>query len=137
MIAEPRRAVDFGVAAILHFFMGLMRADGSISKKEVEKIRILIYKFDRGLPGEYERNAQKLDRIINDKDYDDWDKDRHLEQGLQYWESYFKSGEADESHLETILEIIEILSEIDEVANEEVDYIEAMKAEFTKRFNFQ
>lgn len=126
-----------GTAGTVHFFQGLMIADGGVSQNEIEKVNILVYKFRRRLPGEYENTVKRVEQMNKDEDYKDWTADDHLDKGLEYWQAYKDSGKADHHHLEAIIDIVEIVSEIDDVTQGEREYIRKMEKEFKRRFGFQ
>jgi hypothetical protein len=126
-----------GTAGIVHFFQGLMLADGAVSQNEIDKVNILVYKFRKRLPGTYENTVQRIDEMNKDADYKNWTADHHLEKGLEFWQAYANSGEADQHHLEAIIDIVEIVSEIDDVTEGEREYIRKMEKEFKKRFGYQ
>ncbi len=134
MIKYPNTPDVKGVEAVAHFFLGLMKADGGISVDEVNEIKILLYKFRHNLPGEYESNFELLEQLKQDPEFSKWDHYQHLDYGLNCWEEFRNSVGANPGILDSIFMIIEILSEIDEVANEEKVYMEKMASEFKERF---
>lgn len=123
-----------GVAGVIHFFVGLMKADGGISVAEIEKIKILIYKFRTRLPGDYETIRELMEKVLEDYDYKDWDGDKHFEKGLEYWNHYFRKGKSDDSQLEAILDILELVGEIDEMSELEQSFIDRVRQNFVERF---
>ena len=137
MVVFPNTPDRKGVEAVVHFFLGLMKADGGISVDEVNEVKILLYKFRHNLPGEYETNFELLEKLKGEPSVSSWDHYKHLDHGLACWEEFRASRGAKPNILDSIFMIIEILSEIDEITNEEKVFMEKMANEFSKRFGVE
>jgi len=122
-----------GSAAIAHFFVGLMKADAGLSVAEERKVELLIYKMRHGLPGDYEITKEYLNQIQKDPDYQDWDPDRHGDEGLHYFDLFKQLDQSGEEYSEAILDLMEIVMEVGDVTPGEEKYLNRMREEFQKR----
>jgi hypothetical protein len=119
-----------GITGILHLFTGLMKSDGHISEAEREKVKILCYKFEKRLPGSYETYRDLSVEIVDDPELKVWTPEQHMQKGFALFDQYLQEGPPHHDHLDAILEIMEILSEIDETNDQEALYIGTVRAHF-------
>ena len=137
MVVFPNTPDRKGVEAVVHFFLGLMKADGGISVDEVNQIKILFHKFRHNLPGNEDSNFVLLQKLKAEPSVKSWDHYQHLDHGLTCWQEFRDSAGAKPQILDSIFMIIEILSEIDETTNEEQVFMQKMADEFQKRFGVE
>jgi hypothetical protein len=112
-----------------------MKCDGTVSERELEKVKILMYKYRDRLPGEYEIYRDHFMEIVNDPDYADWAHDRHLVRGLDLFDQYLNAGIKHDDELDAILEMLEIISEVDEVNDIEGEFIAQVRSHFKTQHN--
>lgn len=137
MTFEPKTALQKAQAALAHFFLGLMKADGNISTAETGKIDILYGKFKGQLPGDPDHNRTIFKKLHREPGLEAWTPSMHLDAGIGYWEEYYSSGLADEGNLEALFLMIEVLADVDEIMDEEVDYIQTLQKRIAEKFNYE
>jgi hypothetical protein len=121
-------------AALAHWFVGLMKADGYISSAEERKVEILVHKFRRGLPCTSEDVLESQAVILKDAAFGEWRPKEHLDSGFDQFDIFVKSGDATEDHMSTILEMLEILAEVDGVTDTEQLFLDLIREGFLKRY---
>jgi hypothetical protein len=121
-------------AALAHWFVGLMKADGYISSAEERKVEILVHKFRRGLPCTSEDVLESQAAIMTDATYGEWRPKQHLDSGFERFDTFVKSGDATEDHMSTILEMLEILAEVDGVTDTEQLFLDLIREGFLNRY---
>lgn len=119
--------------AIAHFLTGLVKADGYVSQAEERKIEILVHKFRHGLPGTPDTIVDDV-ALVRGPRYEKHMPMDHLEDGFQNFDEFVKTGEADAEHMETIVEMMDILSEVDGISQSEKLYMERIREGFKKRY---
>ncbi len=121
-------------AALAHFFIGLMKADGYISKAEERKVEILVNKFRRGLPCTSEEVIDAQSGILQNDQFKDWMPKEHLDAGFDQFDQFVKSDTATEEHMATIVEMLEILAEVDGVTDSEVLFLDMIREGMSSRY---
>lgn len=121
-------------AALAHFFVGLMKADGYISSAEERKVEILVHKFRHGLPCNSDEVLEAQSTILANPSHTEWKPNEHLSEGFVHFDQFVKSGAATEDHMSTILEMLEILAEVDGVTESEQLFLDMIRDGFTKRY---
>lgn len=101
--------------AMAHIFLALMKADGNVSEGEIRKIEILSHKFRHGLPGNSEVIPDDVKEMHNTADYQKMLSMDHVDLGFAAFDKFVASGQAEEEHMETIIEMMDILAEVDGV----------------------
>lgn len=119
--------------ALAHFLVGLVKADGYISQAEERKMEILVHKFRHGLPGEPESLMGDIALLRSDR-FDKHMPIDHITDGFQNFDEFVKSGEADPEHMESIIEMLEVLSEVDGVSASEKLYMDRIREGFKQRY---
>src|SRR6185369_16016944 len=102
MIDYKHNAHDYANLALVHFFVGLVKADAGLSSAEIEKIKIIIYKMDRGLPVKYEDFKPQLEKMMEDADFRLWKPEMHLEKAFDFLARFHKMPAYRESHLQAL-----------------------------------
>lgn len=133
----PVVETPFGYAnvALAYFFRGLVNADDGLSAAQEKKIETLIYKMRNGLPGDHEIIIQDMRLMKDDADYASWEPKKFADQGLQYFDKFVESGEADENHVMEVIETMDIIMEIGDVNESELAYMQHIKKEFDRRYS--
>ena len=134
MVKVVETPVGYATAALVFIFGGLVRADQGLSVAEIEKIEILVYKLQNGLPGNYSLFAKGLHAVHKDPDYSSWEPRQFADQGLQYMDRFVSSGEATTEHIETIQEAMELIMEVGNITEGEEIYMAYLRSEFKSRY---
>lgn len=113
--------------------MGLAKADGYISQAEERKLEILVHKFSYGLPGNSETLMDDI-KLVGSARYEKFMPIDHLNEGFTNFDEFVKSGEAEAEHMETIVEMMDILSEVDGISDSEKLYMDRVREGFKKRY---
>jgi len=119
-----------GITGIVHLFTGLMKSDGHISEAEREKVKILCYKYDKRLPGNYDVYRDMIMEIVDDPELKVCTPEQHMEKGFALFDQYLQEGPPHHDHLDAILEILEIIGEIGETNELEAAFIEKVRVHF-------
>lgn len=101
--------------AMAHFFLALMKADGNVSQAEIRKVEILAHKFRHGLPGNSEIVPEDVKEMNQSEAHTKMFSMDHVELGLGSFDKFVTSGQAEEEHMHTIIEMMDILAEVDGV----------------------
>ena len=130
LLSPPTEACS----AVVHFFIGMMKADGTVTEAEQRKVEILAHKFRHVLPFDATALVPAMTSAMSQQQYDQHLAMDHMDVGLKYFDAFVASGQAEEEHMSAVLEMLEILMEVDGVtANEEL-YFSKLKEAFDKRY---
>lgn len=121
-------------AALAHFFIGLMKADGNLSSAELKKIDALLHRFDQSLPAPADDVIADLNVLNGAEDFKGWHAGNHLDQAFVHFDLFVESGGARPGHLDTISDLVEILMEVDTVLPGEEMFLRQMKARFNEKY---
>lgn len=121
-------------AAIAHFFIGLMKADGYISEGEQKKVKILAHKFERNLPCSEDEVIDAQSTILQDNAHATWMPKEHLDAGFAQFDTFVQSDTATEEHMSTIVEMLEILAEVDGVTDSEMLFLDMIREGMSSRY---
>jgi hypothetical protein len=125
-----------GVTGILHLFVGLMLADGEMRPEEIEKVKILIYKFKTKLPGDFDLYRESLEIMLHDNDYQGWSANDHLIKGLDLFDAYFGAGIPHDDHMEAIMDILTLVGEVGEMNEQEEVFISRVSDHFKNKYKY-
>lgn len=123
--------------AMSHFLLGLIKADGVVTAGEESKVKVLVKKFGYGMPGEPDDVMHDVFFMNENARYSDWKAGDHLDQGFQHFDKFVEAGLAERDHMETIVEMLEILSEVDGISDAEIFYMKRLREQLMKRYDFQ
>lgn len=124
-----------GSFAVAHFLAGLMKIDGLITKDEKSKVDLLVRRFRSGMPGSPEVVMENLDIIYQDPDFKHFMPNQHMDAGFVFFDDFVASGEAKESHISMILDLVDLLKEVGGSSESELLYLERLAEEFGKRYD--
>jgi hypothetical protein len=133
MSSDGIPGVKYANMALAHFLVGLVKADGYISQAEERKIEILVHKFRHGLPGETETILADV-ALVRSERFEKLMPIDHVTEGFVHFDAFVKSGDAEAEHMETIIEMLTILAEVDGVSASEKLYMDKIKEGFKKRY---
>ena len=128
---------EIACAALAHILGGLIKADAGLSVSEIEKIEILIYKMRHGLPADYDDIMKMILQLNEDPDYQSWKPENHLEKGLEFFDSFVKSGNANAVHLDAMYDLFEIIAEVGDLTPGEEEYLNKIYKEFTSKYGMK
>ena len=128
---------DEACAALAHILGGLIKADTGLSVSEVEKIEILVYKMRHGLPADYDDIMKMILQLNDDPDYKSWEPADHLEKGLEFFDKFVNSGQANAIHLDAMYDLFEIIAEVGELTEDEEKYLNRIYKEFTLKYGMR
>jgi hypothetical protein len=134
MLTVVNTPEGYANASLVHIFKGLIQADQALTEREKARIQLIIYKMRHGLPGNHEKVISDLALIDSDRDYVNWTPDQHGDVALELFDKFVASGQADETHITSILDLLEIIMEVGGVTASEQAYLERMNREFTQRY---
>lgn len=137
MINYKHNAEDYAKMYLVHFFVGLIKADGGLSTAEIDKIKIIIYKMDRGLPVKYPEIKPTLEAMIADADFKLWSPDLHREKAFEFLAKFHEMPAYRKSHLEALWEIMEIIMEVGDITEGEQAYMDAVLKVFTETYGLE
>ncbi len=121
-------------AAIAHFFIGLMKADGIITPAEKTKVKILAHKFQRNLPCNEDEVMSAQEAILDNSTHNTWMPKEHLDAGFGAFDTFVNTETANEDHISAILEMLEILAEVDGVTDTEMLYLDMIREGMSARY---
>lgn len=124
-------------AALAHFFIGLMKADGNLSASELKKVDALLHRFDQSLPAPADDVIADLNLLNADANFGGWHAGNHLDQAFVHFDQFVESGGARPGHLDTIADLVEILMEVDTVLPGEEMFLKQMKARFNEKYRLR
>ncbi len=124
-------------AALAHFFIGLMKADGNLSGAELKKVDALLHRFDQSLPAPADDVVADLNALTVDPNFGNWHAGNHLDQAFVHFDQFVESGAARPGHLDTISDLVEILMEVDTVLPGEEMFLKQMKARFNEKYRLR
>lgn len=137
MVDYKHTAEDYAKMALVHFFVGLIKADAGLSKAEIDKIKIIIYKMDRGLPVKYDEIKPTLEAMAADEDFKLWKPEMHLEKAFEFLTKFHNMPAYRSSHLEALWEIMEMIMEVGTITEGERVYMDAVMNEFINKYSIE
>ncbi len=129
--STPEGAANLSMA---HFFLALMKADGVVSEGEIRKIEILSHKFRHGLPGNSDIIPDDVKFMHNDSAFLRMMSMDHVNDGFVAFDKFVESGQAEVEHMETVVEMIDILAEVDGVTPNVKVIMDKIKEGLAKRY---
>lgn len=124
-------------AALAHFFVGLMKADGNLSNTELKKVESLLHRFDQSLPAPADDIIADLTLLTTAEEFKALHAGNHLDQAFIHFDEFVEQGGARPGHLDTISDLIEILMEVDTVLPGEEMFLRQMKARFNEKYRLR
>ncbi|MBX3102152.1 MAG: hypothetical protein KF690_06570 [Bacteroidetes bacterium] len=115
----------------------MIKADAGLSKAEIEKIKIIIYKMDRGLPVKYPEIKPVLEAMSVDADYKLWTPEMHREKAFEFLAKFHNMPAYRKSHLNALWEIMEMIMEVGEITDGEQAYMDAVLKVFNETYGVE
>ncbi|MFN7708040.1 MAG: hypothetical protein ACK5QE_05195 [Sphingobacteriia bacterium] len=137
MIEYKNTAADYAKMSIVHFFVGLIKADAGLSKAEIEKIKIIIYKMDRGLPVKYPDIKPALEQMASDEDYKLWKPELHLEKAFYFLDRFHAMPAYRKEHLAALWSFMEVVMEVGEITQGEKVYMDRVMQTFRESYGVE
>lgn len=120
--------------ALSHLFMGIMKIDGAITLEEERKLEILLHKLGHDLPGDQAQILENLDVILEDPDMKNWTPQQHLDGCFVFFDEFVASGQATAKHIDSVIDMADLLTEVDGVSPGEIVYLEKIVEGFNFRY---
>lgn len=121
-------------ASLAHIFVGVMKADGTVSMKEEILMDELIEDFSEYLSGNMDKVSDSVTSMIVDPDYAQWKSEEHLKQSLEYMQVLVDEGANYKTYVNEIVEVVDKFLARDAASDQEKLFLQSVKQELTSHF---
>ncbi len=133
-VARDSMAEGIAAEAMAHFFLGLMKADGMITKAEEARMLHFSTTYKEELPCALPPVLDHINYLRKDPTYEKWPPTEHMSEGLILLDRFISMKGFLRSYLTNLMDMLEMLMEEDGVDDNETHYIKKMEDELTRRF---
>ena len=121
--------------AIAHFMLGMMKADGRISRAEENQSLNLLFHFQDVLPGQVALIKAQVEALRAEALHTSWTAQQHLKEGLSSFDTFLAEGGLSTGYTLVLRELLRLLMEVDGIEPEEIAFIQKLESELVSRYS--